>query len=204
MNQVNRVLDEFESIHGRFRGRDRKRQLLEMATQASIRGVKALIEEQWTREPVILRDDNAWLVAEAMRQDAALLRAFVESECRLLQDMGVKPEALRRVRRSLELVLVELNPQDAGEVVVERLEQLLSALEQDLYILGDEAKHDLVIQRLTGALEAMGGGLIVTADALIGAGATPATGGISLAGAAVSGAAGTAMVERGVDKALDV
>jgi hypothetical protein len=35
------------------------------------------------------------------------------------------------------------------------------------------------------------------------AGATPVTGGVSLAGAAVSVAAATEMVARGVDKALD-
>src|SRR4051794_19994477 len=101
MNRVNHVLDEFESIHGRFRSRRRKRELLEMATHASIRGVEALIQEQWTRDPQYLYtvfesgDDEARM-REAMRQDAALLDAFVAAECRLLQDLGVQATAVDR------------------------------------------------------------------------------------------------------------
>jgi hypothetical protein len=53
-----------------------------------------------------------YLVADAMGQDAALLRAFVEAECRLLQDTALKPEAVKRVRRSLEHVLVELSQRE--------------------------------------------------------------------------------------------
>src|SRR6478736_2492288 len=121
MNQVNWVLDEFDSIHGRFRSRGRKRELLERATRSSIRGVQALIEEQWTRDPEWRYNDNAYVVAEAMRQDAALLRAFVAAECRLLLDMGLEPGAVERVGRALEQVLLELEPRDQGEVVAERL-----------------------------------------------------------------------------------
>jgi hypothetical protein len=203
MNQVNRVLDEFESIHGRFRGQARKQQLLEMATRASMRGVEALIDEQWTKEPVFLRDDNAFLVAEAMRQDAALLSAFVAAECRLLRDMGVERAAVERVRRSLEEVLFELRPDGSAEAVAEGLEGLLETLRQDLDLLGDAAHHDIVVQRLAGVLETLGGGAIVTADALIGAGAAPATAGVSVAGAAVSGVAGAEMMSRGISRARD-
>jgi hypothetical protein len=117
MNQVNHVLDEFESIHGRFRSRRQKRELLERATHASIRGVEALVKEQWIRDPgylytVFESGEDEARMREAIRHDAALLDAFVAAECRLLEDLGVQPEAVNRVRRSLaEVAAYSLDPE---------------------------------------------------------------------------------------------
>lgn len=203
MNRVNWVLDEFESIHGRGRKRRHRRtELLEMAVLASIRGVEALIDEQWTKDPeYLVTDEHAFIAAEWMRQDAALLRAFIAAECRLLEDIGVRPEAVRRIMRGLEGVL--LDPEGAPEPPVERLERLIGTLRADLQALEKEGHDELVMRRLTGVLEALGGGLIVATNGIVGAGLTPVTGGLSAAGAAVSGAVGVEMVNRGATKALE-
>src|SRR3954447_24207265 len=129
MNQVNWVLDEFDSIRGRFRSGKRKTELLQRATRASIRGVEALLEEQWTKDPTVPYSEDRYMAAEAVRQDAALLRAFIEAECRLLLDLGVDANAVERVRRGLHEILLQLDPREVGAIVVaDRLQQLVGQL----------------------------------------------------------------------------
>ena len=201
MNRVNHVLDEFESIHGRWRNRGRRTQLLDMGVRASVRGVQALLEEYRTDGRRIPDALDPYRVLESMRQDEALLRGFVTAECRLLADMGVSATAVERVRHSLDQVL--LKPARQPDVTAEQLELLIATLEEDLRGLEDEARDALVARRLGGVFEALAGGLIVGVDGVIGTGLALATGGISAAGAAVSIAAGTEMLSRGAGKALD-
>jgi hypothetical protein len=209
MNQVNRVLDEFDSIHGRFRGSRRKRELLERATRASIRGVEALVQEQWTRDPgylytVFESGEDEARMREAMRHDAALLDAFVSAECRLLEDLGAQPEAVCRVRRSLaEVAAYSLDPEAIGEPVAEELERLLETLNEDLGALQREEEHEIVKQRLVGSLEVLGGGLVVAADAAVVGGTLPSHGGLAVPAAKISGGAGVGMIRDGVKRALD-
>src|SRR5712691_3672604 len=105
MNQVNRVLDEMDSIQGRLRSRRRKAEFLHRATLASIRGIEALREDARTREPLPSPSEITREVRETLRQDEALVKQFVKAECRLLEDMGVDPEAVNRVRCDLEASL---------------------------------------------------------------------------------------------------
>ena len=202
MNQVNWVLDRFESDPRRFRGKRERKELLQMAVRASIRGVKVLIEEQWTRD-LGVSDEDVYRSLEMMRQDQALLRAFVEAECRLLRDIGVSPEAVGRVRQSLENVLLGFEGPPDLDQSMERLDGLMQTLRDDLARLGKEAHDELVRDRLVGVIEALGGGLIVGGNTAAAAAAAPVTFGLSAAGAAVSVAAGTEMVSRGAQKALD-
>ena len=202
MNQVNWVLDRFESDHRRLRGKRERRELLEMAAHASIRGVARLVEEQWTSD-LGVSDDDVYRSLEMMRQDQALLRAFVTAECRLLTDIGVSPEAVDRVKDSLEKVLLTLEGPATPEESTERLLGLLQILQRDLTQLEADAHDELVRDRLIGVIEALAGGLIVGGDTAAGTAGVPVTFGLSAVGAAVSVAAGTEMMGRGAQRALD-
>ncbi|HXR60811.1 MAG TPA: hypothetical protein VN732_05770 [Solirubrobacterales bacterium] len=202
MNQVNWVLDRFESDHRRLRGKRERRELLEMAAHASIRGVARLVEEQWTSD-LGVSDDDVYRSLEMMRQDQALLRAFVTAECRLLTDIGVSPEAVDRVKDSLENVLLTLEGPATPEESTERLLGLLQILQRDLTQLEADAHDELVRDRLIGVIEALAGGLIVGGDTAAGTAGVPVTFGLSAVGAAVSVAAGTEMMGRGAQRALD-
>jgi|SRR5579872_77329 len=155
MNQVNRVLDEFESIHGRLRSRERKRELLERAILASSRGIEVLAMDLKTRANWGGERPD-WEAVEEMRQDAALLRAFIKAECRLLDDLGVDRSATARIERYLTLVLAKPNRME--DPVVPPLGTLEESL---LYLRGqldDEGNHHEVLTRLSGVLEVLGGG----------------------------------------------
>lgn len=201
MNQVNWVLDQFESVPGRFRNRAKRKELLRRAVLASTRGVGALIEDRAEGDPW-RGDYDVYRALETMRQDRALLRAFVTAECRLLLDLGVDASAVEKMRSSLQDVLFTLEGEPDPAATEERLRALLEVLEQDLQRLEEEIDDEEVRQRLIGVLEALGGGLIVGADTAVGIGAIPVTFGLSPVGAAVSVAAGTEMLSRGVDSAL--
>ncbi len=201
MNQVNWVLDQFESTPGRIRGAARRRQLLQMAILASSRGIRALIEEWFTRD-LGFSDDDVYRSVEAMREDRALLRAFVQAECRLLRDLGVSGAAVQKTRMSLESVLLTLEGAANPESTAEQLNALLGTLEQDMSALKDEIRDEQLRRRLIGILETLGGGLIVGANAAVGAGAIPVTFGLSPIGAAISTAAGSQMLCRGSSSAL--
>lgn len=203
MNQVNWVLDRFESDHRRLRGKRERRELLEMAARASIRGVAILVEEQWTRD-LGVSDEDVYRSLEMMRQDQALLRAFVTTECRLLTDIGASPGAVGRVRDSLEDVLLTLErPAVDPRQSADRLLGLLEVLQKDLKQLEAEAHDELVKDRLIGVLEALAGGLIVGGDTAAGTAGAPVTFGLSAVGAAVSVAAGTELMGRGAERVAD-
>jgi hypothetical protein len=79
----------------------------------------------------------------------------------------------------------------------------MQTLHDDLARLEEEAHDELVRDRLVGVIEALAGGLIAGGNTAAGAAGVPVTFGLSAAGAAVSVAAGTEMISRGAQKALD-
>jgi hypothetical protein len=205
MNQVNRVLDEMDSIQGRLRSRSRKAELLHRAILASIRGIEALREDAWTREPLPPPGEINREVRETLRQDDALVRQFVKAECRLLIDMGVDPQAVNRIRSDLDISLRQIL-QDrtlrSRDSVDSQLGLLVQNLQNELHVLATKAEHRELIRQLEGVLVALAGGMIVTSNTLVGAGAVPVTGGLSVVGAALSGAVGQDLVTRGIDMAV--
>jgi hypothetical protein len=108
MNQVNSVLDEFESVRIRKNNQTRKAELLNMAALASIRGIQALQDDVRTREPFTQQDKTSPVVREVMRQDDALVRQFARAECRLLADLGVSPGSINRIRTELDASLARI------------------------------------------------------------------------------------------------
>jgi hypothetical protein len=202
MNQVNWVLDEMDSIQSRLRNRNRKTELLHRAAFASIRGIEALREDARTREPLPPPSEINWELRDTLRQDDALIKQFVNTECRLLEDMGVDPKAVNRIRLNLDISLRQVL-QDATlqsrESVDSQLGSLVESLQNELHVLATKAEHRELIRHLQGVLVALAGGMIVTSNALIGAGAVPVTAGLSIPGAALSAAVGQDLVTRGID-----
>jgi hypothetical protein len=145
-------------------------------------------------------------VREAMRQDRALVAAFVTAECRLLEDMGVHPSAVNKIRNDLELAVARiLTDQTVSNREQSRyeLENLSDLLGRQLSRVQGDAEHREQIKKLRGVLLALGGGVVVISNALVGTGAAPVTGGLSVAGAALSGAVGEEMISAGVRGAFE-
>jgi hypothetical protein len=204
LNQVNWLLDEYDSLREARRNRDERRRLLQRAVSASVRGIGTLVEDVQTQKfmPV---DNDFYRVLEEMRQDEALLRLFLRTEMRLLQDLGVSDSAIKKVEASLGDVLLEFDGKP--EVAEGRLHELLSSFEQSLYALDQQDREAEVVGRLLGVVQALGGALLVGANGVAGVGSAAASLGatvvLSAAGAAISIAAGTEVMNRGAAKALN-
>ncbi len=138
------MLDELESIGAPHSPGDRKTyeqrraELLSRALYASRRGVQALMDEPWVQNPNELLGgtpgwypiDTALRLAEELRQDDALLRAFVTAECRLMSDLGVDVSAVERLRGMLTYVLLEAP--SFGEPACPQMRELLDKLEHEI------------------------------------------------------------------------
>lgn len=202
VNQINRLLDEFHSVRIRRANRERRAELLERAVRASARGVAALVEDQRTKERLPI-DVDVYRVAEELRQDEALLRLFLNAETQLLLDIGVEQSAVDRIKRNLEEVLLDL-AQDP-EPATDQLEELLSVLEKELQNLVHSDSDQETLRRVVGALQAIAGGLVVAVNGV--AGVSGAAAGpvliLTAAGAGLSIAAGTEVMNRGARRALD-
>jgi transcriptional regulator with XRE-family HTH domain len=149
-------------------------------------------------------DPDLWRVLEEMRQDEALLRLFMRTETRLLEDIGVDPQTIGRIEQSLSEVLVEL--QEVAEPSEDRLRELVEVFEASLLELEEQGRHHDIVARLTGVVQTLGGALLVGVNGAAGVGTAAATMGVttalSAAGAAVSIAAGGEVMTRGASKAL--
>jgi hypothetical protein len=210
VNDLDLLLDEFEVQDDK---RNRRR-LLERSVLLSIRGLNVLTREPFIENPdeylVSMRgrlNDNVWAVQEELRHDSTTLTLFLAAECRLLGDLGVSDKAVGRIRDTLEEAFREI-PADRETFqaqmrhrLQERMESLIAELTAELDRLFDDNRHEKLIARLTGVFEALGGALVVAGNAAVGAAGTPVTAGISLVGTAVSTAAGTEIISRGVDRA---
>jgi hypothetical protein len=203
LNQVNWLLDEYDAHSRSRRDRGERRRLLQRAAAASVRGVQALIEDQETK-PMVPVDVDIHRALEEMRQDEALLRLFIRTEVRLLEDVGVAAEAIRRIEDSLGRVLLEL--EGIADRDDHRLFELLEVFERSLEELAAEGRHREVVARLSGVVQALGGALLVGVNGVAGVGTAAATMGltvaVSAAGAAISIAAGTEVMNRGAARAL--
>jgi hypothetical protein len=105
------------------------------------------------------------------------------------------------LERSLRRILVDdtLRSQEAVEV---QLADLALDLRRELGRLKGDADHRALIRKLEGVVIALAGGMVVTSNALIGAGLIPVTGGLSAVGVALSGAVGQDLVTRGIDRTV--
>lgn len=202
VNDLDLLLDEFEVVD---RKRDSRR-LLERAVLLSIRGIAIML-----REPLIegvdgylesmeaRLDNNAWAIAEELRHDSTTLELFLAAECRLLQDIGLSDSAVARIRNALEGTIREGSSKP--EELRGRMTSLLNELTAELSRLYDSDRHRKLISQLAGVFEALGGALVIATNVSVGALGAPVSAGVTLVGAAVSTAAGTEVISRGVDRA---
>lgn len=202
--------DKFRGQKGRALSKRQKADLLRRASAAASRGVEALRRDIQTREPLPpweeIERDRA--IREVMRQDDALIDAFITAECRLLMDMGVDKNAVARIRHDLhESVRRVLNDPDLTpahrEEVAAQLAELVDQMRREVENLQVDADHRELIKQISGALAVLAGGMIVVSNGLVGAGLTPITGGLSVGGAALSAAAGADMISCGIDTAIE-
>lgn len=204
-NQVNRVLDEFDSLSRGRKDRDERRRLLYRASLASVRGMQALIEDRQGQRTLNFapEDPDMWRLLEDLRQDEALMRMFMRTEARLLEDIGVDPELVRRLELSLGEVMLEL--EGNAEPSEERLYELIEVFESSLMELEAQGRDREIVARLTGVVQALGGALIVGVNGVAGVGSAAGTLGVttalSAAGAALSMTAGGEVMNRGAARA---
>jgi hypothetical protein len=210
VNDLDLFLDEFEVQDDK---RNRRR-LLERSVLLSIRGLNVLVQEpfigstnEYFQTMRARLNDNELAAREELRHDSTTLTLFLAAECRLLGDLGVSDNAVGRIRDALERAIRETseNRETTEEQMRSRLrEQIRSLIEEltgELNRLYDDSRHKKLIGRLAGVFETLAGALIIAGNAAVGAIGTPVTAGVSLAGAAVSTAAGTEVISRGVDRA---
>jgi hypothetical protein len=203
-NAIESRLDELLVLGNR----KNRRQLMELAVLSSLRAIRVLEEEPFVVDPdrylaeLEERSDyNLAQVREELREDTVRLRLFLEAECRLLLDLGVSQRAVDRIRR--DLAARALGDPEQVEDMRSALNELLATLDSELEHLDDDESHGRLLRRLVGVLEALGGALVVGADAAAGAAGAAASAGLTVAGAGISGAFGTETFTRGVRRALD-
>jgi hypothetical protein len=206
INQLDLLLDQAEST----RDPRRKGELVAAASRGAIRGLDALIRSEWLhRVPLQVESNDTWSV---VRGDEAAAQLFVAAECRLLEDMGVRPEAVAKIKGSLERALLDPVTSADAQELTNRIREVQKLLEDDLAELKrmletqlDALEHRETVgqfrKRLLGSFEAIGGGLICGADGVLGIIGIPVTGGLSVAGAAFSSGIGGAVVGDGLNRA---
>jgi hypothetical protein len=118
---------------------------------------------------------------------------------RLLADLGLSESAVARIRDSLESAIYE--GQRGSDLVEPAMTTLIADLSAELRRLHQDQRHEHLMSRVLGVFETLGGAMVVAANAAAGLPGAPLTGGVTVVGAAVSIAAGTEVISRGIDRA---
>jgi hypothetical protein len=208
--EINRALDEAETT----RNPELRRQRLEQALVASQRALDEFLRDE-DLVATLRRAQEAITpyaeAASAVAMDALLFGAFIQAERRLLVDLGLDVSVVDRLTAEMRDIepssdgatfpLDDLNERLAGiRGEVRRLQERVHAeesnAEAESAASSSETRNEgrRVLRRV---FLVVGGAFVVGANALVGAGATPVTGGLSIVGAAVSGQLGGAMIAKG-------
>lgn len=202
-NDLADLLDQWEVSDDK----KEKRRLLERSVLLSMRAVQVLAQEPLVGDPEGYLEsiagrhfDNLWGIAEEIRHDYTTVTLFLGSECRMLQDLGLLPVAVQRLRDALERAIMEARERPEG--LRGRIDELLAELRNELRRLYDDRRHERLMSRVLGVFEALGGALVIAANAAAGAVGAPASGGLTIVvGVPLSTAVGTEVISRGVDRA---
>jgi uncharacterized coiled-coil protein SlyX len=194
---IHHALDEAESS----RDKQRRRERLQEALLASSRALDRLIHDEDIIATLDIARETTAPYQDAIRQildDSMLFGAFLNAERRLLVDLGVEGALVERLIAALrDARAADAEHPVALDAAAERLralaDELAEAREQFQEDESDSRRWNLVRRSFL----VVGGALVVGANALVGAAAAPATGGLSVAGAAVSASLGAVMVDRG-------
>lgn len=195
--ELNRALTEAEST----RDRAIRAELLQQALIVSTRAMEDLRRESDLAATLDVASGVAAPYERAIQQtwdDAMLFQAFLEAERRLFRDLGLDASTTDRLLAEMSGIHTEggWGPPDLA-----RLETRLEALEQQLSEALEQVRkaddHKKIFGLLRRSFLVVGGGFVVGANALVGAATAPVTGGLSVAGAAVSASVGGIMIDCG-------
>jgi hypothetical protein len=211
LREINSVLDEVEST----RDPERHRERLEQALRASRRALTEFIQDgdlaetlrQARRTTSAYTDD-----IDSVTRDAMLFGAFVTAERRLLSDLGLDASAIDRliaeirdIPSSGDSAALPVDPDRVDEGLLNLRNEVDQWLDRvhaqptsgdiDSAAPRQVAESRRVLRRV---FLVVGGVVVVAANALIGAPASPVTGGLSVVGAAVSTNMGAGLIGAGI------
>jgi hypothetical protein len=208
VNAIQRFLDAAEvSTQAAERLRN-----LRLAIRESIRTVKYVASADfaksldWSRSQLPPKPGLLDAIA-----DPAMFDLFVESERRLLTDLGLAATLVERLMNEFAVLQdwvaawtsnttttwLPLAPEPPS------FQQCIDGLSQAELLAVDERDHDGLRRKVLGALQVGGGGIVIVANQLTAISTAPITAGLSMAGASLSGALGGAVLGRGVTKLLN-
>lgn len=208
--EINRALDEVESV----RDPERRRQRLEQALLASHRVLEGFIRDEdlsttlrQAQEAISAYGD----AASGTVTDPMVFGAFIQAERRLFFDLGLDASVVDRLTTAIR----EIGPSWNGAALpVEGLQQHLQDLDHDvtqarerIHAKPTSAEAESATPAGEGHVEGrrvlrrvflvVGGVFVCGANGIVGAAATPVTGGLSAFGAAASAGFGGAMIGAG-------
>jgi len=198
--EINRLLVEAESTRERTKHAER----LEQALRVSVRAVEGLRRESELAATLGVAWETASPYEDAIRQtwdDAMLFQAFLEAERRLFRDLGLDGSTTDRLIAAMRGTQAASGwqPPDLTEIDTS-LRGLAQELTQAVERVREEDDHRGTLHIVRRGFLVVGGAFVVGANALVGAATAPVTGGLSIAGAAVSASAGGVMIDRGFPK----
>ncbi len=203
LNLINRLLDEAEAAK---RQPDRDAKLVE-ALRTSERALELLLSDPKLSDTL----SSAGAVAREYREemvaavsDLGLYRAFVNTEARLLRDFGVDPALADRLADQLWAVRQQIieSDIDSGGLAT-ALGELRGALADAAGRVNQRESASEIRGVLRRVLVGAGGVLLVSVNGVAGAAGAPVTGGLTLAGAALSIAGGSIMIDRATKGILE-
>ncbi len=204
LNRINWLLDQAEASESS----EAKYSRLQQAAKASLRILDAL-----SGPPSVLAvlDPTQHLSALHMQhknnidetaKSLALFGAFVQAESRLLSDLGLEPGLVIRIEH--ELLSTQTEIRDRGWPPTDwdgRLQILRTEISAEVESAFDEYLHQRQHERRVGRVKKVvlvgSGAMIIAANSLVASGTAAVTGGLSIAGAAVSASAGAIRMDRG-------
>jgi len=196
--EINRALVEAEST----RDGTKRAERLEQALRVSARAVEGLRKEFDLAATLAAAKDAATPYRGAIEEtweDAMLFQAFLEAESRLFRDLGLDGSTTDRLVAEIRSThalsdwkMPDSKTVDDGLMALTR--DLSGAVEQ----LRKERDRQATLSVVRRSFLVVGGAFVVGANALVGAATAPVTGGLSIAGAAVSAGAGGVMIDRGI------
>jgi len=198
LNEINGALVEAEIC----RDRAKQAEHLERAVRVSERAIEGFLRESELATTLAAAGTAAAPYRDAIErtwEDAMLFQAFLEAERRLFRDLGLDAGTCDRLIPAMLDLRAESGFQLPGsEGVDDGLRDLKQELSEALKGLQGEGESRALLRVVRRGFLVVGGSFVVGANALVGAGLTPVTGGLSIVGAATSGALGSGMVRGGL------
>jgi hypothetical protein len=197
LGEINRALVDAEIC----RDRVKQAEQLERAIRTSARAIEGFLKESELAATLAAAGEAAAPYQDAIaltREDAMLFQAFLEAEGRLFRDLGLDGSTCDRLIAAMREMQAEPDWQFPSSTMVDHglralAQELSGALEQ----LERDEDHRATLSIVRRGFLVVGGAFVVGANALVGAATAPVTGGLSIAGAAVSASVGGVMVDRG-------